>query len=83
MAGREQGVPALIGGNGMAIVTVIVAAHILTVLIVGVNLPAPCNHVNGIVVEQFQLGSKFGDVVSGAGAGGQQLHPAAAEAGQG
>ena len=82
VAGGEQGVAALVGGNGTAVIRIVVAVHILVVLVVGVDLSAPCNHVDGIVVEQFQLGGKFRDIVSGTGAGSEQLHPTAAETGQ-
>jgi len=53
VAGGEQRVPSFVSWNGTSVISVAVTVHILTVLIVGVNLSAPCNHVNGIVVEQF------------------------------
>ena len=51
-------------------------------LVVAVKRSAPRDHVDGIVVEQFQLRCKFGDVVPRAGAGGQELIFTAPEAGQ-
>lgn len=83
MTGREQSVAALICWDRVPIQLVFVAVHIVGILVVGVHRSAPANHVDRIVIEQFVLGCKFRDVVTGAGAGGEQLHPAAAETGQG
>ena len=43
---------------------------------------APCNHVDGVVIEQFELRRELGDIVARARAGCQQLETAAAEAGK-
>lgn len=56
--------------------------QILRLLVIAVKRSAPRDHVDGIVVEQFQLRSKFRDVIPRAGAGSQELIFAAAKAGQ-
>ena len=47
-----------------------------------VDIRVQGEHVDGIVVEQLQLGGKFRYVVPCAGACSEQLHPAATEAGE-
>ena len=74
--------PPFAGGNGTAIVSVRGTGDLIRVLVVGVDTPAPADHVHGIVVEQLQLRGKLGDIAAGAGARGQQLAPAAPETGQ-
>ena len=47
-----------------------------------VDVAVPGDHVDGVVIEQLQLWGELRDVVPGAGAGSEQLHPAVAEAGE-
>ena len=67
MAGRKQGVTGFIGGDGTAIVRIVLAVYAVILPVTIVGCPAPCNHVDGVVVEQFQLRSKLRDIVPGAG----------------
>ena len=81
MAGGEQRIPTLVGRDGAAIPAVAFAVNIIGFFVIRVYRFTPADHIDGIAIEQFQLRRKFRNIVAGAGAGGQQLHPAAAEAG--
>ena len=82
MGGGKQGIPLLIGRDWLAEIRIDVIIRIgihLAVLVVVINILVPGNHVDGVVVKQLQLWGKLRNVVSGTGACGEQLHPAAAE----
>ncbi len=85
MGGGKQGIPFLVGRDRLAEIRIAVIVRLtihFTVLIMVVNILIPRDHVDGIVVKQFQLWSKFRNVIPGAGARSEQLHPASAETGK-
>ena len=87
VGGGEQGVAFPVGGDGLAVEWVHIPFWLITVIAVlvpavAIDEAVPGDHVDGVVVEQLQLWCKLRDVVPGAGASGEQLHPAAAEAGE-
>ena len=74
MGGGKKAVSFFIGRDGLA-VTGIAFLEQPTFFppgapFIAVNGWTPGNHVDGIVVEKLQLGSKLQNVISGAGSGG-------------
>ena len=87
VGGGEQGVAFLVGRDGLAVKGIYILIRLIIniavlVLAMAVDVAVPGDHVDGVVVEQLQLRGELRDVVPGAGARGEQLHPAAAEAGE-
>ena len=85
MGGCKQGISFFVGRDWLSEIRIDVIIRLgirIAVLIMVINISVPRDHVDGIVVEQFQLWGKFRNVVPGAGSRGEQLHPAAAETGK-
>ena len=51
----------------------------LLVLVIVVHPAAPTNHIDGVVIEQFELAVQFRDIVAGGRAGVEYLVPETAE----
>ncbi len=77
MAGTEKHMPPE-SRERFAVMGICVFLYLL-VLVIVVHPAAPTNHIDGVVIEQFELAVQFRDIVAGGRAGVEYLVPETAE----
>ena len=76
----KQRIASLVCGNRLTEIRVAVGLKLSAFFIAVIDVAAPRDHIVGIVVEQFHLRRKLGDIVSGTRSCFQELIPATAKA---